>query len=276
LQRSIRRRQAAPARRPASRVRTPGPSNPARSNNDHEESAERQRQAADPDHPAGTDAFFDAGAGLPAAAGVGASPRCCRWRRSAWRPVRRERGDRFSIADRGRLFGCNTWGPDKGSLFKLVVRRKRRRARSCLHRPCLQWGRFHRLEPRAQYSNLMNALRATISATRAIISERKSSIKPPGDRPDLWAYRIKSRTLGPCRPADSAAGRQRRARTRRPGAGRSWSTSRRKRNNAAGRPPVCVDITPVVRQGRRIPPGDGNSACADAAPRSLPRSAAVQ
>ena len=31
---------------------------------DHEEAAERQRQAADPDHPAGADAFFEAGAGL--------------------------------------------------------------------------------------------------------------------------------------------------------------------------------------------------------------------
>ena len=44
---------------------------------DHEESAERQRQAADPDHPAGADAFFEAGAGL----------RQRRWRRAASSPV---------------------------------------------------------------------------------------------------------------------------------------------------------------------------------------------
>src|SRR6185369_645084 len=36
-----------------------------------------------------------------------------------------------------------------------------------------------------------------------------------------------------------------RAPRRRPGAGRSCSTSRRKRNSAAGRPPVAVEVSPV-------------------------------
>ena len=86
---------------------------------DHEETAERQRQAADPDHPAGADAFLEAGTGLRqrrrrrrgAADGVA--------RRGIL--IRRERGGRFSIVDRGRLFGRDIRRSDRGRLLKLIV-----------------------------------------------------------------------------------------------------------------------------------------------------------
>ena len=40
---------------------------------DHEEAAQRQRQAADPDHPAGADAFLETGSGLSGGAGAAIS-----------------------------------------------------------------------------------------------------------------------------------------------------------------------------------------------------------
>ena len=51
---------------------------------DQEETAQRQRQAADPDHPAGADTFLEAGTGLRRRRGnVGYRRRRCRWNRRA-------------------------------------------------------------------------------------------------------------------------------------------------------------------------------------------------
>ena len=71
---------------------------------DHEEAAERQRQSADPDHPAGADALLEAGPGLRKAAAASAAAAgvarpggsiVCDWR------------DGFSFGNRCRLFGRN-------------------------------------------------------------------------------------------------------------------------------------------------------------------------
>ena len=159
----------------------------------------------------------------PAAAAGGSRQR---WRRAlgldgiaARRRLPRPRAFRRRAA--GACVGLGKFGLGKW-------RNGRRRRHRRLRMPASHRG------GRAARRHGLNALRATTRAATAMITDRRSKGKSNIDvsRPQArgWARQLQI---------------QRRPRTRRPGAGRSCSTSRRKRNSAAGRPPVCVDITPV-------------------------------
>ena len=151
-----------------------------------------------------------------------------RWRRGFGSSRRRRTlGDRRR---RARGSGRRPARRPTAAPVRTLRRRRRRRLRPRCSARCLQRSsRARSVRP------AWSALRAKMNATTAITSARSRTAsrtsKPPGYRPGIRAQPIEI-----C---------QRRPRTRRPGAGRSCSTSRRKRNSAAGRPPVCVDITPV-------------------------------
>ena len=116
---------------------------------DHEEAAERQRQAADPDHPAGADALLEAGRGLR-------KRRRHRGRAACGLPrggsIFAAGGIGLAAVD-GRLLGRDRRAMRSPALFELLQRRS-----AAAYRPRLPCRRFDRIEPRAQRRGLIERL----------------------------------------------------------------------------------------------------------------------
>ena len=173
-----------------------------------EEAAERERKTADPDHPAGAEPFLEAGLVRRQRRWRGA----CRSFSLRWRSFGGHRGSRL---------GRSGWRRRRGLLE--LRQRWWRRPGSRRDGVCLKC-----FEPLAQPRDLLLGL-----AGKGERGDRNHQRNQVDGRIEHGASETNRMNL------------QRRPRTRRPGAGRSCNTSRRKRNSAAGRPPVCVDITPV-------------------------------
>ena len=117
----------------------------------HEEAAERQRQSADPHHPAGADRFLETGIGLRQAAAARLAGSQAARRRLGWR---RGRCDRFYAGDDGRRLWRDLGRGRRRGLFERLLAcsgggtglpRHRRRA-------------LHHIQPRAQRRNLVHRL----------------------------------------------------------------------------------------------------------------------
>src|ERR1700736_6204267 len=111
---------------------------------DHEEAAERQRQAADPHHPAGADAFLEAGLGLRQRRGY--------WSRAAsglsWRGSFCGRRGGWCVRNGGRFFDRNGWRGDCEGLIEFLKRYSSR----------LQSRRLDRVQPGTQRARLVERL----------------------------------------------------------------------------------------------------------------------
>ena len=249
---------------------------------DQEDAAERQRDAADPDHPAGAEAFLEAdrrcsGAAAPvgrAASGGGAAgsaagnPAATRGWRLGWRQRARVRRRRWcgAVAARALLPG-NAAAPGveparrASSAAKALVdvdRLDQRhdgddRKRTAPPGPARE--EFHRCAPA---SRILCQRQAPVDArsaqpTGCAVMGRGSAAKVHGD-----GFRLVRRAASP-------------------GAGRSCTTSRRKRNSAAG-PPAGRGRGLAGRLDQRggSRPAGGSSACADAGRRSPRRCAAIR
>ena len=117
----------------------------------HEEAAERQRQSADPHHPAGADAF-PRSRGRAAASGGGGAAR--RWRLLCRLGGRGGR-DGFGVAERWAAAAGATAGRGRRQgLLERLKRRERRRHGRRGGRRC----RLDRLQPRAQLRDLVHGL----------------------------------------------------------------------------------------------------------------------
>src|ERR1700736_68958 len=116
---------------------------------DHEEAAERQRQAADPHHPAGADAFLEAGLGLRQRRGY--------WSRTAsglsWRGSFCGRRGGWCVRNGGRFFDRNGWRGGCEGLIEFLKRCEWRRYSSRL-----QSRRFDRVQPGTQRARLVERL----------------------------------------------------------------------------------------------------------------------
>ena len=213
-----------------------------------EEAAEREREAADPDHPLGAEALLEAHRGRrrrradAAAAARGGRRGCGAAARAAAEAARRRlrlRGGGSRIGSRlvragavgcgrsaGRVGAAPAAGdpPRRALEQRPIAARERAAGRAC--RSPSPRRRWRRSEWRA--------------ATRTSRTIRLSTNSPP-QRP-VRPGRMLGQWRRPARKLDQRFSRPPK---RRPAAGRSCATSRRKRNSAAGRPPVAVDISPV-------------------------------
>ena len=110
----------------------------------HEEAAERQRQSADPDHPACADGFLETGRRVPATAEA-----------LRYLPARRVRllpSVRLGLRRQRRRFGRHFRRRRREGPLRLLQRRKRWRQRACRSR------RFERLHAPAQRCSLVERL----------------------------------------------------------------------------------------------------------------------